>query len=510
MTAEFRHLDAEELTANAGGDPWQLHRTVQSGSPGEIDELATAFRAAGVCTSETTEEFLAAKQRFQAAWDRQDGGDHPINDSAEVRRATESLHVNREQLDRIAVDLQNISATLAEAQRSGAISVSNLEAALKAIDNQIDREIAVAATHGQQVDVSELKQAAVDRTRRALEEMNAIRDAYAGQLDKSRLEMAADGYTPDAVNDNVGQSEARSTEEAHADAEQYGTGQRAADEALVNSTGPLTPEKKAAAARLRDYATINDPTAQLDQVRYAGDRLDDYHTANAPGPLPVDPVLGGDIRSQARTRLELQQKLEQGLLNQPPIHPDQATAMIQQSEAEARSLVITRVQDQLEQAGMSPEGATKAAEGMSHGVIPKELIDSAAAAGKPMAGASEAFGRTADSLPTGNHWNESVTTYSWSDVEALKSIGSRLGVAGNLVDFGVGLYEIQNGAPVGQVLAKTGGGMAGAWALGAVGAEIGTVGGPPGVFIGAVTLGTVGAIYGEDAGQSVYNWLAGK
>ena len=272
----------------------------------------------------------------------------------------------------------------------------------------------------------------------------------------------------------------------------------------------MTPEKKAAAARLRDYATINDPTAQLDQVRYAGDRLDDYHTANAPGPLPVDPVLGGDIRSQARTRLELQQKLEQGLLNQPPIHPDQATAMIQQSEAEARSLVITRVQDQLEQAGMSPEGATKAAEGMSHGVIPKELIDSAAAAGKPMAGASEAFGRTADSLPTGNHWNESVTTYSWSDVEALKSIGSRLGVAGNLVDFGVGLYEIQNGAPVGQVLAKTGGGMAGAWALGAVGAEIGTVGGPPGVFIGAVTLGTVGAIYGEDAGQSVYNWLAGK
>lgn len=510
MTDQFRHLDAENLAASAGGDPWQLNRTVQSGSPGEISELATAFRSAGVCTSETTEEFLAAKQRFEAAWDRQDGGGHPINDSAEVRHATESLHLKREQLDRVAVDLQNISATLAEAQRSGDISLANLNAALRMIDDQIDREIAAANANGQTVDVSELEQAAVDRTRQSLDEMNAIRDAYASELDKSRLAMAADGYEPTPLAGTEGSREAASTTEANTDAQQYGSGQRATDEAIVGTPGPLTPEKQAAAGRLRDYATVNNPTASLDEIRYAGQRLDDYQTATALGPQPTDPVLGGDARSQARTRLELQQKLEQGLLNTPPIPPDQATAIINQSQSEARALVISRVEEQLVQAGMSPDGAAQAASSMSQGVIPKELVDGASAAGKPVAGIKEAFDRTADSLPTGGHWEESVKTYSPSDVEALKSVGSRLGVAGNLVSLGTGLYEIQNGVPAGQVIAKAGGGMAGAWALGAVGAEIGAFGGPPGVFIGAATLGTVGAIYGEDAGKFIYDWLTNQ
>lgn len=510
MTDQFRHLDADNLAAGAGGDPWQLNRTVQSGSPGEISELASAFRTAGVCTSETTEEFLAAKQRFEAAWDRQDGGDHPINDSAEVHRATESLQLNREQFDRVAVDLQNIAATLAEAQRSGDVSIGNLNTALRMIDDQIDREIAAANVNGQAVDISELEQAAVDKTRHALAEMNAIRDAYAVQLDKSRLEMAAEGYEANSLTDSEGSREAASTDDATAHANEYGGGQRAADEAIVGSPGPSTPEKQAAAGRLRDYATVNNPTATLEEIRYAGQRLDDYRTANTPGPLPMDPVLGGDARSQARTRLELQQRLEEGLLNTPPISPDQATAMINQSQSEARTLVIARIEEQLVQAGMSPGGAAQAASGMSQGIIPKELVDAASAAGKPIAGTKEAFDRTADSLPIGAHWEESIRTYLPSDAEALKTVGSRLGVAGNLVDLGVGLYEIQNGAPVGQVVAKTSGGMAGAWALGSVGAEIGAFGGPPGVFIGAVTLGTVGAVYGEDAGQFVYDWLTGK
>src|SRR5688572_15106173 len=114
MTVLLRHLDIGELTGAAGGDPWQLNKTLQSGSPGEISGLASAFYDAGLCSQQTSDEFHAARQRFAAAWDRQDGGDHPINDSAEVRRATESLHLSREQLSRIAVDLQNISASLAE------------------------------------------------------------------------------------------------------------------------------------------------------------------------------------------------------------------------------------------------------------------------------------------------------------------------------------------------------------------------------------------------------------
>jgi hypothetical protein len=228
----------------------------------------------------------------------------------EVRRATESLHLTKEQMGRIAVDLQNISASLSEAQRSGDISIGNLEARLQIIDDQIDREIATAAANGEEVDWSELKQAAIDATKQSLQEVQAVRDTYAGQLDASRLEMAAEGYSPDAAAAVDGEGEVATNEQAHADAEKYGANQRAADQALVNSPGPWTPEKQAAAGRLRDYATINKPTAGVDEVHYAGERLNDYHMSQFAGPLPTDTVLGGDARTRAAARLQMQQLLE--------------------------------------------------------------------------------------------------------------------------------------------------------------------------------------------------------
>lgn len=53
----------------------------------------------------------------------------------------------------------------------------------------------------------------------------------------------------------------------------------------------------------RDCATVNNPPATLAKIRHAGTRLDDYRTATTAGPLPTDPVLGGDARSQAQQRL---------------------------------------------------------------------------------------------------------------------------------------------------------------------------------------------------------------
>jgi hypothetical protein len=88
MTLQLRLLNVQELTDAAGGDPWNLNDTIQSGSPGEIYDLATALYEAGVCMGDTSDEFNAAKKRFEAAWDREDGSGHPINDSAEVQRAT--------------------------------------------------------------------------------------------------------------------------------------------------------------------------------------------------------------------------------------------------------------------------------------------------------------------------------------------------------------------------------------------------------------------------------------
>src|ERR1700754_2320115 len=59
------YLSVPELIAAAGGDPWQVDATIQSGAPGEISELADSFYNAGVSMTQTSEEFTAAKKRFQ-------------------------------------------------------------------------------------------------------------------------------------------------------------------------------------------------------------------------------------------------------------------------------------------------------------------------------------------------------------------------------------------------------------------------------------------------------------
>lgn len=506
MSIELKHLSIQELVSAAGGNPWQMDSAIQSGAPGEIDELATAFRNASGCITETEHDFTIAKQRFGSAWDRQDGAGHPINDAAEVVRVTDGLHLSKLQISKLAVSLESIAAALAQSQRSSATSISLLEGALKSYDLQIDARIEEASRAGKNAEWDDLKRAAESRTRTAVDEAKAIRTAYTDELSKARTAMVAEGYAADPTTgaDGIGTAPAQSAPD------KYGASQRAADEALVNAPGAWTPEKQAASNRLRDFATATNPNATPEAKRYASERLDDFATAQTAGPLPTDPVLGGDARTRARARLELQSKLEHGVLDKPGLTPDQATAALDQSEAQARTMVIARVQEQLQQAGMSPQGAAQAAAGMSHGQIPKELVEGASLAGKPISGAKEAFDRTADSLPTGSHWNESVKTYSSSDVEALKKIGGKLGVVGNLVDVGVGLYEWQHGMPAGQVVAKTAGGMGAAYAGGQLGAWLGAPAGPVGAFAGAFIFGTVGAYYGEQWTSDVYKSIAGS
>ena len=192
------HLSVPELIGAAGGDPWQIDDTIQAGAPGEISELATAFHNAAVCTTQTGEEFAQAKKRFAQAWDRDDPA-HPINDAEEVRRATESLHMSSEQMGRVAVDLQDIAADLAQAQRSGQISIGNLQVRLKQIDDLIESELQAAAAAGHQLDWSELKRAAVEATRQSLGEMTALRNAYGAKLNAAQMEMATDGYDTSTV-----------------------------------------------------------------------------------------------------------------------------------------------------------------------------------------------------------------------------------------------------------------------------------------------------------------------
>lgn len=134
---QLKHLSIGELIAGAGGDPWAINRTLQAGSPAQIARLAEAFHGAGRHTAEADHAFAQAQQRFNAAWNHQDGGS-PINDSAEVQRTVKSLGAQSEQLPKIGADLENIAASLADAQQAGAREIAQLESQLEQLDHLID------------------------------------------------------------------------------------------------------------------------------------------------------------------------------------------------------------------------------------------------------------------------------------------------------------------------------------------------------------------------------------
>ncbi|VAZ87158.1 hypothetical protein LAUMK35_00124 [Mycobacterium pseudokansasii] len=114
---QLRYISIPLLIGEAGGDPWAINSSLQSGRPAQISDLAQAFHDAGRCTAESSAAFDEARRRFEAAWNRENG-DHPINDSAEVQRVAQSLGAQSLQLPKIGADLETIAASLAEAQRS--------------------------------------------------------------------------------------------------------------------------------------------------------------------------------------------------------------------------------------------------------------------------------------------------------------------------------------------------------------------------------------------------------
>lgn len=492
---ELLYLIRQDLIQRANGDPWKLDATIQSGSPGQINELATAFHDAGVCMGDTSHEFNEAKRRFEAAWDRQDGGGHPINDSEEVTRATTSLNLDKEELARVAVDLGNISAALAETQRSSQSSIQELEASLQRIDDAI---AAAVEQNGVVVDentIAPLRNIAVQEVRDALTNIGNSRDAYAAELASAMDNMRAAGYLPDAVDAADGDG-VSGTDAARGEAADYNFQQRAADLALVNSGGPMTPERAAAAARLRDYDTIQNPASDPSAVNLAGERLDDFHTSRlAPGSLPPDHVLGADPQRRALVRQEWQRQLEQGTPTMPPMTPDEATAWMDQQEAQARVVAMDAMIKGLENQGLSRGAAADVAQAMAQGAT---LRDIAATAG-PLSEIKQLDGALSDgkhSLP----WER----YSTADLKAISGLGKLLGVAGTFGEAYFAFEDWSNGAAPGKTLGglagSLGGGVFGGMGVGLLG---GSALGPGGAFVGAITGGLLFGEMGKIAGSRV-------
>ncbi len=196
-------LSAAALIAEAGGDPWEINRSLQAGSPFEISQLADAFHQAGRCTAEADHAFEQARSRFNAAWNHQNG-DHPINDSAEVQRTVKSLGAQSLQLPKIAADLQNVAAALAAAQQAGAKEIATLEAQLQQLDTIIgaaiqdlqDPALDANSRSVLQSLINDAKADAADDTRSAVGQLQGIRNGYSGTLQNSLTTLRADGYDP--------------------------------------------------------------------------------------------------------------------------------------------------------------------------------------------------------------------------------------------------------------------------------------------------------------------------
>jgi hypothetical protein len=187
----LRHLSIPFLVAEAGGDPWSTNASLQAGRPAQISSLARAFRDAGLSAAEASHAFEAARRRFDASWNHQNG-EHPINDVDEVQRVTRSLGLQAEQLPKIAIDLENIAAALAEAQRASAWYLAALEYDLE----DIDYELCDALADDDQCAADDLRGDAVTETTAIVLALRQVRDRYSTMLTAGLGNLREDGADP--------------------------------------------------------------------------------------------------------------------------------------------------------------------------------------------------------------------------------------------------------------------------------------------------------------------------
>lgn len=268
------YIDVQALIAAAGGDPWAINASLQSGSPLQISNLAEAFHRAGRCTAEADSAFEQARARFEAAWNHRDGG-HPINDSDEVQRLTKSLGARSLQLPKIGADLENIAAALADAQKAAAARIATLDAQLKNISDLVaeaaamlnDKSLSAADRQALHAFIDTCEGDALRDTNTAVAALLSIRNGYSDGLQKTLSNLHAEGYDGAALHgvDSDGvPAPTAAQQDALADIRQV-TNQavvdqmakvRAAQQALDKAAadlyvhGPGSPEGDAASARL--------------------------------------------------------------------------------------------------------------------------------------------------------------------------------------------------------------------------------------------------------------------
>lgn len=203
---QLQYISIPHLIAEAHGDPWAVNQSLQSGRPAQVSDLANVLHYAAQSSKDADAAFKEALRRFETAWNHENG-DHPINDSAEVQRVTQSLHIQAAQLPKIAIDLENVAAALAEAQQSATKQIATLEGWLQAFDNKLgkalnaEKNIHLTARDWAELEdsISRIQQVAISCTKDALGELESIRTGYSDKLQASLTTLRTDGYDPELI-----------------------------------------------------------------------------------------------------------------------------------------------------------------------------------------------------------------------------------------------------------------------------------------------------------------------
>lgn len=275
------YMSRDVLAKLAGGDPWKVNAPLQSGRPAQIADLGQAFHNAGQCTQEADKAFGEARRRVDA-WIR-DNGQHPINDSAQVQRTAAALGLQAAQLPKIAVDLENVAAALAQAQATANGYITALEARLQTLDDWIGQaddlikqdEKLLAQTDDEEdicdleddIDrleeyINDCEREAIDDTKATLQQVEKVRKDYADELKKAEDNLRTDGYDPAAIHPVDGED---TKDQAAGDIPPSGL-----------DAGELTDIK-----RVTNQAVVD----QMDKVRAAQKAVDDAAaTAYTKGP----------------------------------------------------------------------------------------------------------------------------------------------------------------------------------------------------------------------------------
>ncbi|MEB3031643.1 putative alpha/beta hydrolase [[Mycobacterium] nativiensis] len=215
----LQHLRIADLIAQAGGDPWAIDDSLQSGSPTQINFLAQAFHSAAGSATAAEESFRTAQEHFTQY--NRENGEQPINNGAEVQRVKDGLHATNEQLGQIAADLETIAAALAQARGTSRGNITSLNENLQTADYLIGHYLDLESQGlDRDADIENVRRAAKADTETALHNETFFRNDYSKTLQQALANLRVkDGYDP-----NIGKYDAEAGPAAGADGGAAGTG----------------------------------------------------------------------------------------------------------------------------------------------------------------------------------------------------------------------------------------------------------------------------------------------